>query len=560
MNKLSARPVLRARWPLLLATALWLAAPAQAGEVQYRVQEGDTLIALGESLLRQPRDWVQLQRLNRVENPRRIPVGTLLRIPLALLRPEPLTAEVATVVGDARVDGRPVEAGTRIAAGAALATGADGQMTLTLPDGTQLMLPARSSAQIRTLQGYTGAEGQDFSLDLEDGRVESRVVPQRGPAARYRVDTPTAVIGVRGTEFRVGYDAASSTARAEVTEGVVGVAGAGRAAQARSPAGQAVSAGFGALARRGGEPTTAALPPAPSLAALPARFERPVIRFELPLDETATALRLRVMRAEGADDRHATHWGAPALFDAVLQPERGARRVEARIPGLADGLYRLSARTVAANGLEGYDAEQVFELHARPEPPFLSAPADTGKTGAGRVTLSWTQADDAAAYRVEVAGDAAFAQVVAREDGLAAPRYVADLAPGEYYWRVASIRADGRLGPFSDAARFSARAVPSLEGTTASVQGGELNFKWSGDAGQRFDYEFARDAGFTDLLAQGRSEVPQLAVPAPAPDTYWLRVRAIDADGFVGPWSAAQKLVVPASLPWWMLLTPLLML
>mgnify|MGYP005755515027 FL=1 len=51
-----------------------------------------------------------------------------------------------------------------------------------------------------------------------------------------------------------------------------------------------------------------------------------------------------------------------------------------------------------------------------------------------------------------------------------------------------------------------------------------------------------------------------MQLPRPAPDTYYMRVRAIDADGFVGAWSGAQRIIVPADFPWWMLLLPLLAL
>ena len=42
---------------------------------------GDTLIGLGRRYLADPAQWPQLQRLNQVANPRRIPVGTALQIP-----------------------------------------------------------------------------------------------------------------------------------------------------------------------------------------------------------------------------------------------------------------------------------------------------------------------------------------------------------------------------------------------------------------------------------------------------------------------------------------------
>ena len=51
---------------------------------------------------------------------------------------------------------------------------------------------------------------------------------------------------------------------------------------------------------------------------------------------------------------------------------------------------------------------------------------------------------------------------------------------------------------------------------------------------------------------------PELVLPKPGAGAYFLRIRAIDADGFVGGYSAGQQVIVPADLPVWMLLAPLL--
>ena len=51
---------------------------------------------------------------------------------------------------------------------------------------------------------------------------------------------------------------------------------------------------------------------------------------------------------------------------------------------------------------------------------------------------------------------------------------------------------------------------------------------------------------------------PELVLPKPGAGAYFLRIRAIDADGFVGGYSAGQQVIVPAELPVWMLLAPLL--
>ncbi|MDT1000381.1 hypothetical protein RNI08_32125, partial [Pseudomonas aeruginosa] len=59
-----------------------------------------------------------------------------------------------------------------------------------------------------------------------------------------------------------------------------------------------------------------------------------------------------------------------------------------------------------------------LRLKARPEPPIPTAPVDHAKVRAKEVTLSWTTHPDARQYRLQVARDAAFTQLVAEHTAL----------------------------------------------------------------------------------------------------------------------------------------------
>lgn len=533
------------RSTLIFALALFvfvgLPGPAVADEIRYRVTAGDTLIGIGESLLSRPADWTRVQVLNRVEDPYRIPVGTMLRIPVRLLRTEPREAEVIAVFGAAHVDGVAASAGMAVVTGTAIETGDDGHLRLRLPDGSMLILPARSRARVDTLHGYRGTDAQDLKLDLERGGVESQVVPQRGPAARYRIDTPTAVIGVRGTDFRVAIDPLSGRMRAEVSSGLV------RAEASAAPAQRLrdISGGFGLVAMPGERlPQPVRLLPPPATDNIAQLFERPIIRFALAADQAVVARRVQV-RADMPL--------APVLFDDVFAAE------EVRIAGLDDGRYRLILRDIAADGLEGLDAEHIFVLKARPEPPFLSAPPNSGKTSAGPVGFEWTGAPEAVRYRVQLVDSVARDTPVMVDKEVDGVRAQVELDPGHYAWRVASIRADGDQGPWSDVASFEVRPPPS-EPEPPRFDPDTMSFSWSGEDGQQFDYQFAADDAFAMRLYEGRIDVPQVSLARPGPATYWLRVRTIDPDGYTSPWTTAQRVIVPASFPWWMLLLPLLVL
>ena len=69
--------------------------------------------------------------------------------------------------------------------------------------------------------GLPGFRRPGHAVFLGRGRLETVVTAQRGPAARYQVRTPTAVVGVRGTAFPGGRTCAAGSAQAEVTGGEV---------------------------------------------------------------------------------------------------------------------------------------------------------------------------------------------------------------------------------------------------------------------------------------------------------------------------------------------------
>ena len=98
-----------------------------------------------------------------------------------------------------------------------------------------------------------------------------------------------------------------------------------------------------------------------------------------------------------------------------------------------------------------------------PAAPSLAEPAAGVVLPLSIPHLTWSQvfaprAEAMPEYRVQLARDAAFA-VIADEDRIAAviTRYVPDheLPPGDYWWRVAGIDAQGESGPWSAAGRFT---------------------------------------------------------------------------------------------------------
>jgi len=530
-----------ARWigGVVMAMGLMTGALADEETLRYVVRKDDTLIGLGQTLFEDPAAWPLVQRLNRVANPRRIPVGSVLSIPVSLLRKVPRQGQVVFVAGDATRDGQTLAEGDTVLEGARLMTEARSFLTIELPDGSRLTMQPQSEVRIESLHTYQGFEdAQRADFDVQRGRIETEVKPQAGPAARYRIQTPTAVIGVRGTSFRVAAEEAAS--RAEMREGTVAVRGAGEAGKTVR-----LTEGFGLVAQAGRPlPKPVPLLAAPDVSGLPTLYERPLVNVELEPVANAVAYRGQV--------------AADAAFVKILAESRSALPA-AKFDGLPDGDYYLRVRGIDSRGLEGRDAQMAFRLKARPEPPLVSTPRPGGKVNAGDIKFSWSQPEGAATYRFELSRNEDLSDPLVAEAAVSDPALSTPLEAGTYYWRLGSARADGDQGPWGDPVSVVVRP-PMAEVPPPSFDANSMFFAWQGEPGQRFDYQFANDKTFDTLVASGSVDAPEVTLTKPGPGAYYLRIRAIDPDGFVGAYSAPQKVVVPAELPGWLMGIPLLMI
>jgi hypothetical protein len=331
----------------------------------------------------------------------------------------------------------------------------------------------------------------------------------------------------------------------EVTEGRVGAAA---AAARRAGAERPIDAGFGVVAvAAGGVGAAQPLPAAPSLNTLPTLYERVPLGFSWPALDGAVAYRAQVFVDDSLNQR---------LLDGVFD------RPAAQWADLPDGRYLLQVRARNAQGLEGRDGRLVFTLKARPEPPFTGAPRDEGRAYGERVEFSWTTVAAAQRYRIQVASESRFQAPLVDRSDLEATRFTTALPPGRYHWRLASIAKGDDQGPFSDSASFDLRETPPPPAVDKPAkQGDKMVFRWRARSGDdAYDVQVASDAAFTQLLLERRENLPELLLDPPRPGTYYLRVRTIESDGFVGPYGAAQQFEVPRSLWWWLAPGALLLL
>jgi hypothetical protein len=528
---------------VLLLALLLLGRGLQAAENDtwaYRIEPGDTLIGIRDRLLVPGADWRPLQRLNRIRDPRRLVPGSTLQIPLALLRQQPVQAEVLHLHGEVSVQRggappQPLRAGDTLSQGDLVRTGRQSSTTLRLADGARLLLRPDSMLRLERSVRLGDSPAVDSRVRLDSGSVDTQV--PRQPAPRFEIRTPVANLGVRGTEFRT---------RATPAETAVEVI-AGRVAAAGGAAPQVIDAGFGALATAQGTSPPRVLPAAPDLTPLPPRIDR--LPLVLPWVAAAGTTNYRAQVFDAARPEL-------LLLDGLFTGA-SARWIE----DLPDGPYLLQVRAIDVGGLEGLDAVRPFTLKARPEPPFVTRPRAGARTGDEDIGFAWTRAAGTARYRLQVADTPDFAQPRVDRDDITTSEVSLALPVGTHHWRLASIRADGDAGPWGDALTVTRVALPPAPSSEPPRPGADgVLLQWRASEGASYQVQVSGDAGFSALLHDERVAVAEWLLRKPAPGAYFVRVRAVDAEGFVGPWGATQQVDVPRSLEWLWLLAPLLLL
>lgn len=524
-------------WLLLQSLSL------SAAEWVYTVRPGDNLWNLTERYLVGLRYWQPLKRLNQIAEPRRMLPGSQLRIPLSWSKVRYVDAQVVAVQG--RVEVRSgtgamqlATVGMRLQRGDQLLTSAGSSLLLEFSDGSELLLAADSTAELLRLEGYGDGEVGNNRVKVDSGRIESSANPRKIRGTRFEISTPSAITAVRGTGFRVAVDG-TGRSRIEVVEGRVEVTSdAGR---------QPLSGGFGLVSAVGGAmERPVKLLPAPSVVGVPQRVEEVSFTFQLQPLARAQAYRLQVARSEQL---------SAVAFDSRF-PD-GKIRID--VPGLPDGNYVMKVRGVDGNGIEGIDAVNHFELNARPAAPFLITPVRDSASIAPQPAFAWAEPEAAAGYRFQLARDQQMNDLVLDLPHLTDTKYQPlPLKSGRYFWRVTAYDTAGKAGPEGLAQPF--RVLPKApDADIPEIDETGLNFHWRpGRPGQRYRFQMADTADFTNLLKEQETSESQVRLSRPAPGVYFMRVKSIDEDGSEGPYGSAQRVEIRSTEDHgWIVLIPL---
>jgi hypothetical protein len=502
-------------------------------DVVHAVQPGETLYGLADRYTGRSDRWVQLQQYNALGDPHRLAPGTQLRIPAALLASVPTFATVAYVTGSVLQfpaqtgHAQPLQVGAQLGEGTRIEVGADGYLRLQLPDGSIVRIPANSQVRLVNVRRKDRVQATETLIQLEGGRVDASARPQRSKASRFEIRTPLAVASVRGTEFGVAVQP-DAAVTGEVTQGAVDLKS--RRRQGTAP--HRLRAGEGARVSSAGlMGPVRALPQAPDLSGVPDTWtEVDAVRLALPAVAGVTAYRVRVARDEAMEQvvRNGLSAGAELQF-----------------AGLEDGLYMLGARAVDEWGLSGRESIRPLRIKARPVAPLSRRPAPGERMVGHAVEFACAQPAGVQRFRLQVASDERFQTILLDDAALAECQRSAELPPGRYFWRVASVglAADGTpdQGPFGGSRSFEmVEPPPAAPPPTVGGDDGALQIYWSAEPGYRYLVQVSRDGRFADLVhAETRAEA-SLRLANLAPGIYYVRLQAIPPEREPGAFSAPQ--------------------
>lgn len=390
-------------------------------QIAYVFKRGDTLSGLANKYLRKQSDYFAVQRINRIANPRQIPIGKSLRIPVYLLKYRSSEARLSAFRGNVSIaaGGRnltPVQ-GLSVAEGSHITTAARSFLTLQLEDGSRVSLPSNSDVRITRLRHILLTDSVDYEIAVDKGRIRSKIAPLQKKADRYRVRTPVAVSAVRGTDYRTRVDEKSGTAFSETVEGEVVVA-AGESLSSGILV--SIPAGTGAAATVTGSLAKAQLLAPPELLD-PAKMQSEAeLRFAAAPRDTAVGHRIMIASDAGFVDIVAEVQAQGAVMD---------------LPAIPNGRYFAKVTALAADGFEGMPATYSFKRQLS----TLGGSADAGDFG---YRFKWFgEGEGQRFYRLQILKDSKTAVPIIDEAGLSTDTVtLSDLADGEYYWRVGVIQ------------------------------------------------------------------------------------------------------------------------
>ncbi len=486
----------------------------------------------------------KLALLNDIKFPKQIPPGTVIKFPLAWLNLKTVSAKVVSVMGQPTVltannQAQPIYEGMMIENGSQIITAAAETVLLEFDDKSRMLLKQNSHVMLENLQAYDKTGIADSRVLLKKGSSDNFVNPSlTNVGTHYQIRTPSSIMAVRGTAYRVSAGA-DQISRAEVLKGKVLAQGGSHE--------QLLPEKTGTLVHDGQAPSEPKkLLPAPDLSAVSDTLRTSML--SVPFKPVVGAVEYRI---EIAPD---------ASFSSLIYEGKTSQPLLQSVD-LPGGNYVARVRGIDANGLEGLDSTVKFNLNLQLPAPFLILPRQNQAVYEQNPIFKWAQVTKAKSYHFQLSRTPNFSELVIDRRNLALYEFrLADpLISGVYYWRVASINTAEQEGEFSDAQKFTYHPDAALfAAETSQIHAGDLQVRWKKTAGQLYRVQLASDEQFKNIVTDLNFTDAYITL---APGTYYMRIGIIDKKNPTISFGQVQKVDIPDD--YWrtfFLLSPLLFL
>ena len=421
---------------------------AAAAEWLHEAEQGDTLWDLCLAHTNKPLCWVDLQKYNAIRNDRRIPVGTVIRVPADWLKEPFIVGGVLEANGEVTVSEldsndfgelateQPVYLGDHVRTG-------EGNAFLELISGLMVMLRPNSLMVLDSFSDATEAPIVELSLEhgsMEVGSADSE--PATGDAADLTVSTQAAAAEIGGAA-RINSGADGARTLGESLRGDLNLNAQGNVVE--------VPAGYGASVTPGAAPSAPqSLPAAPQFVSGFGNSFNPVVL------------------AWGSDQSPASAWHIDVYAASSQRKLLQSELVTASgitLDNLAIGCYTLALRAVAAEGFQGLEQRAPLCVF-----PSLAAPAlrlvDKGSRKRD-ARLTWDAVPHAVRYAVDVAEDADFTRIIEHQEVTATEYAITLSKSAERHVRVRALNEVAMAGPISETVRLEQLSCSKVAPLTA---------------------------------------------------------------------------------------------
>lgn len=497
-------------------------------EWHYTIRPKDNIWALGETFLNSTQNWEDIIRHNKINDPKTLTAGTVLKIPVNWLKHQPEPAIAASVTGNTMVRRHLDSHFSHLSKNSELYVGDevttyDGSVLIRFADSSILRLASNSHLVFNRLTRYGKTGMADTRLRLQKGRLSTHVVPLNGDGSRYEINTPSAVAAVRGTGFRLLVD--DDRSQLEVTEGSVLFSNTSQSLTLNMGQGTSLHSGSG-------RPSIIDLPEALKPKSIVSNTQQLPVTFSWEEQPDITTYYYQLFKNSDQGE----------LLDASFLPSP-----EVTLNHLTNGTYLVAMRAVDSQGFSGLDHQVSLVIGMIAKSATLLSPVNDQLLDNDMPEFTWQYNSKNELSQLEIARDFEFTDNISSSefapDNTAIPSN--ELLPGEYYWRVKTL-AGGDSVAYSDIRRLKIRGMlPPTQIISVSYIDNRAKIFWNSvSQADHYVLQLAEDLEFKKVLYEDTVKKSNASIKLSKNKRYFARVKGVGGELFKSEFSTGKELII----------------